>query len=173
LLESNRGHNGAKEQEWHSSISWQIAKLRWFCSLSTHFRFFFSGFTIWIPLGRLNNVAAVRSQDTGRRLVTVTLIQSVPWTIGLCFSLLHFRRPYPDWLYDWLVISYGLLFIGQIRAWWIPYLFRPEPERAARYQIMFGKTHSFLPPRNGMVPNTAHILLHLATAATLIVLLMK
>ena len=131
----------------------------------------------WIPLGRLNDVAAVRSQDTRGRLVTVTLIQSVPWTIGLCFSLLHFRRPYPDWLYDWLydwlVISYGLLFIGQIRAWWIPYLFRPEPERAARYQIMFGKTYSFLPPRNGMVPNTAHILLHLATAATLIVLLIK
>ena len=127
----------------------------------------------WIPLGRLNDVAAVRSQDTGRRLVTVTLIQSVPWTIGLCFSPLHFRRPYPDWLYDWLVISYGLLFIGQIGAWWIPYLFRPEPERAARYQIMVGKTHYFLPPRNGMVPNTAHILLHLATAATLIVLLMK
>jgi hypothetical protein len=38
---------------------------------------------------------------------------------------------------------------------------------------MFGKTYSFLPVRNGMVPNTAHILLHLATAATLIVLLMK
>jgi hypothetical protein len=127
----------------------------------------------WIPLGRLNDVAAVRNQDTTRRLVTVTLIQSVPWTIGLCFSLLHFRRPYPDWLYGWLVISYGLLFIGQIRAWWIPYLFRPEPERAAGYQIMFGKTHSFLPRRNGMVPNTAHILLHLTTAATLIVLLMK
>ena len=123
----------------------------------------------WIPLGRLNDVAAVRSQDTRRRLVTVTLIQSLPWTIGLCFSLLHFRRPYPDWL----VISYGLLCIGQIRAWWIPYLFRPEPKRAARYQIMFGKTHSFLPPRNGMVPNTAHILLHMATATTLIVLLVK
>ena len=88
----------------------------------------------WIPLGRLNDVAAVRSQDTGRRLVTVTLIQSVPWTIGLCFSVLNFRQPYPDWLYDWLVISYGLLFIGQIRAWWIPYLFRPEPERVVRYQ---------------------------------------
>jgi hypothetical protein len=54
----------------------------------------------WIALGRLNDVAAVHSQDTGRRLVTVTLIQSVPWTIGLCFTLLHFRRPYPDWLYD-------------------------------------------------------------------------
>ena len=126
----------------------------------------------WIPFARLNDVAAVRSQDTRRRLVTVTLIQSVPWTIGLCFSLLHFGRAYPDWLYDWLVISYSLLFVGQIRAWWIPYLFRPEPLRAARYQIMFGKTHSFLPMRNGMVPNTAHILLHLATAATLVVLLL-
>jgi hypothetical protein len=127
----------------------------------------------WIPLGRLNDVAAVHSQDTTRRLVTVTLIQSVPWTLGLYFSLSHWRQPYPGWLYDWLLISYSLLFIGQIRAWWIPYLFRPEPERAARYQIMFGNTHSFLPPRNGMVPNTAHILLHLSTAATLICLLVK
>jgi hypothetical protein len=53
------------------------------------------------------------------------------------------------------------------------YLCRPKPERAARYQIMLGKTHSFLPPRNGIVPNTAHFLLHLATAATLIVLFLK
>jgi hypothetical protein len=127
----------------------------------------------WIPLGRLNDVAAVRSQDSIGRLVSVTLIQSVPWTIGLYFSLLHLRQPYPGWLYDWLLVSYSLLFIGQIRAWWIPYLFRPEAERAARYQIMFGNTHSFLPPRNGMVPNTAHILLHMATAATLICLLVK
>jgi len=126
----------------------------------------------WIPLGRLNDVAAVRSQDTTGRLVSVTLIQSVPWTIGLCFSLLHWRQPYPGWLYDWLMVSYTLLFLGQIRAWWIPYLLRPEPTRAARYQIMFGNTHSFLPSRNGMVPNTAHILLHLATAATLIFLLL-
>src|SRR5580693_6545988 len=59
----------------------------------------------WIPLGRLNDVAAVRRLDTRGRLVTVTLIQSVPWTIELCFSLLYFKRPYPDWLYDWLVIS--------------------------------------------------------------------
>jgi hypothetical protein len=121
----------------------------------------------WIPLGRLNDVAAVRSQDTTRRLVTVTLIQSVPWTIGLGFSVLHFGQPYPRWLYDWLLISYGLLLAGQIRAWWIPYLFRAEPVRAARYRVMFGNTISFLPLRNGMVPNTAHILLHLGTAVTL------
>jgi hypothetical protein len=124
----------------------------------------------WIPLGRLNDVAAVRSQDTTQRLIIVTLVQSVPFTIGLIFSALSFGRPYPHWLLMWLWISYGLLFAGQMRAWWVPYLLRPEPERAARYRILFGGTHSFLPRRNGLVPNTAHILLHLATASTLVAL---
>ncbi len=127
----------------------------------------------WVPLGRLNDVAAVRAQDSLRRLVVVTLVQSVPFTIGLAFSLLYVRQAFPHWLVSWLWISYGLLLIGQIQAWWIPYLIRAEPERAARYRKMFGKTHSFLPQRNGIVPNTAHILLHAATAATLIVLLVK
>jgi hypothetical protein len=125
----------------------------------------------WVPLGRLNDVKAVRSQDTVSRLIVVTLIQSGPFTIGLLFSLLYFGRLYPHWLYLWLWISYSVIFLGQIRAWWIPYLFRAEPERAARYQIMFGNTHHFLPTRNGLVPNTAHIMLHLATAATLVALI--
>jgi hypothetical protein len=127
----------------------------------------------WFPLGRLNDVSAVRSQDTTLRLVVVTLIQSVPFTIGLAFSLLYLRQPYPRWLYLWLCISYGIIFVGQLRAWWIPYLLRPEPERAARYQIMFGKTLRFLPVRNGLAPNTAHVLLHLATAAALFILLVN
>lgn len=124
----------------------------------------------WLPLGRLNDVNAVRSQDTAFRLIVVTLIQSVPFTVGLLFSLLYFGRLYPHWLYMWLWISYSVMFVGQIRAWWIPYLFRAEPERAARYRIMFGNTHRFLPTRNGLAPNTAHIMLHLATAATLVAL---
>ena len=124
----------------------------------------------WVPLGRLNDVKAVRSQDTPLRLVLVTLIQSVPFTIGLLICLAYWGRMYPHWVYMWLWISYVTMLLGQIRAWWIPYLFRAEPRRAARYQIMFGNTHSFLPPRNGLVPNTAHILLHLATAATLVAL---
>jgi hypothetical protein len=124
----------------------------------------------WVPLGRLNDVAAVRRQDTLQRLVIVTFVQSVPWTIGLIFSAKYFGHAYPDWLVTWLWVTYTLLFLGQLRAWWVPYLVKAEPARAQRYQQMFGNTHSFLPPRNGMVPNTAHILLHLATAATLVVL---
>jgi hypothetical protein len=137
------------------------------------FQVFFLWVHDWIPLGRLNDVAAVRGQDTFWRLVRVTLIQSVPFTIGLFFSVRHFRGPWPGWLTYWLWISYGILLAGQVRAWWVPYLLKPDPPRAKRFEKMFGNTHSFLPRRNGMVPNTAHILLHLATAATLAALFVR
>jgi hypothetical protein len=42
------------------------------------FQVLFLWFHDWIPLGRLNDVTAVRRQDTLIRLVLVTLIQSVP-----------------------------------------------------------------------------------------------
>lgn len=127
----------------------------------------------WIPLGRLNDISAVRSEDTSLRLTIVTLIQSMPFTIGLIFSAKYFGYPYPSWLAKWLWISYGILLGGQLRAWWVPYFGKAEPKRAERYRRMFGKTHSFLPQRNGIAPNTAHVLLHLATAATLVVLFMR
>jgi hypothetical protein len=137
------------------------------------FQVLFLWFHDWIPLGRLNDVTAVRRHDTLARLVLVTLIQSVPFTIGLVYSARYFGQPYPGWLDKWLWISYGVLFVGQMRAWWVPYLLKPEPARAERYRKMFGNTHSFLPRRNGIAPNTAHILLHLATAGTLLCLLVK
>lgn len=124
----------------------------------------------WVPLPPFNDVAAVRRADPLARLVRITLIQSVPFTAGLAFSALSYGRPYPHWLRLWLWISYGVLFAGQLRAWWVPYLLHAEPRRAARYRLMFGRTHSFLPVRHGVVPNTAHLTLHLATAATLAVL---
>lgn len=126
----------------------------------------------WVPLGRLNDVAAARRQDGTSRLVAITLIQSVPYTLGLGFTAHFLGGHWPGWVRNWLWISYGLLLVGQLRAWWVPYLLQPDPVRAERYRILFGRTHTFLPVRNGMVPNTAHILLHVATLATLIVLAM-
>ncbi len=124
----------------------------------------------WLPLGPLNDTRAVRRQYAWPALVRTTLIQSLPFTVGLVFSALAWGRPYPTWLWIWLWVSYVVLFLGELRAWWVPYLLAREPERAARYQRMFGSTHAFLPKRNGIVPNTLHCLLHLATAATLGVL---
>jgi hypothetical protein len=124
----------------------------------------------WIPLGTLNNVKAVREANPNGKLLTATLISLVPFAAGLAGSAIYFGRAYPHWLSWWLWISYGILFYGELKAWWIPYFFRLEPERAARYQIMFGTTHAFLPERNGIRPNTLHAILHAATVALLVIL---
>ena len=78
----------------------------------------FVGVHDWIPLGRLNDVAAVRSQDTLLRFAVVTLVQSVPWIIGPCSSVpgtsVSPFRP-------GLICGCGLLMLcsspAQLRAW--------------------------------------------------------
>ncbi len=41
----------------------------------------------WIPLGRLNNVAAARSENPGGGLFWTTVISTVPYAIGLAGSV--------------------------------------------------------------------------------------
>jgi hypothetical protein len=127
----------------------------------------------WIPLGRLSNLAAIRGEDPLGRRIFVTLLPAIPAAIGLYFSARYFAQPYPPWLGMLLWITYGLFFLGLLRAWWIPYLFVSDPERAARYQILFDGTHTFMPRRNGIAPDTLHVLFHLATVATLVMLFVR
>lgn len=124
----------------------------------------------WIPLGSLNDLKAVRAANPSSKLIAGTLISLIPFAIGLAASVMHFGQAYPSWLIWWLWISYGLLFFGELQAWWIPYFFGAEPDRMVRYQGMFGATHAFLPPRNGIRVNTLHVVLHAATLATLVLL---
>lgn len=127
----------------------------------------------WVRLGRLNNLAAIRNQDTLQHRVFVTLLPGVPAAIGLFFSAKCFGQSYPHWLEMLLWVTYGVLLLGMLRAWWIPYLVLPDKERAARYQIIFANTHTFLPRRNGMAPDTLNTLLHLVTMATVLALFMR
>jgi hypothetical protein len=124
----------------------------------------------WIPLGRLNDPKAVRATISGRKLLATTLISTAPFAFGLAASAVYLGRPYPRCLLLWIGISYAILFLGELQAWWVPYFFRAQPERAARYQAMFGGTHAFLPVRNGIRPNTLHLILHIGTLAILVVL---
>lgn len=124
----------------------------------------------WVPLGRWNNIAAARSENPGGRLLWTTIISTAPYLIGLVFSIRDFGHAYPNWLMMWLWISYVLLFLGALRAWWIPYLVVPDPARAARYRVMFANTASFLPERNGITPNALHVVFHVSVLATLVLL---
>ena len=125
----------------------------------------------WVPLGSLNDVKAVQAADSTIRLLTVTVLSTLPFAIGLAGSIYdaHNARLH-GWLFWWLWISYVAALYGLLRAWWIPYLFVPNPKRAARYQSMFGRTHAFLPAHNGIRPNTLHVILHLVIVAIVVLL---
>ena len=124
----------------------------------------------WVPIPPLNDVRAVQAQNSTAQLVWGTIISSLPFTLGFAFSLLWLHRAYPPWVWGWLWISNVLLLLGAVHAWWLPYLIRPEPQRAARYRAMFAHTHAFLPERNGIIPNTLHCALHAIIIGILITL---
>jgi hypothetical protein len=126
----------------------------------------------WVPLGRLSNLTAVRGENPGSRLWVATLVSTAPFAVGLAATAFYFytRGIFPGWVRWWVWISYGLLFVGELRAWWIPYFFGTTPERTARAKGMFEGTYAFLPERHGLRPDTLHVILHVVTAATLVVL---
>ena len=125
----------------------------------------------WVPLGRFNNVAAVRGVDSPGKRILSTLISALPFLLVFVFCCNYASaRVWPGWVVSWLWWAYGLLFAGEIVAWWVPYFGHAQPARAARYQAMFGGTHALLPERNGITPNTLHLVLHAATLAVLVLL---
>ncbi len=124
----------------------------------------------WIPLGRLTNRNAIAEADSFLRRVWTTLLSGLPFAIGLAFSLRTVEGQFPGWLMIWLWVSYGLLFAGELRAWWLPYLLWNEPARAARYRTRFSGTLRFLPERHGIAPDAIHTVLHASTVATLLLL---
>lgn len=126
----------------------------------------------WAPLPPWNDVAAARRRDGASKLAFITVASAAPFTLGLIFSLAYRHVPLPIWVLAWLWGTYGLLFAGALRAWWWPYLIGSDQERTARRQELFGHTHRFLPPRNGLAPDTLHFAYHLLIATTLVVLAM-
>jgi hypothetical protein len=122
----------------------------------------------WIPLGKLNNVKGVRIAFPTGKLFWTTLLNFSPVAIGLGATAFYLGRAWPVWVFWWLWITYGLACYGSLKAWWIPYLFRPDPALAARYQTMYAGTHSFLPEHNGIRPNTLHLIFDIVTLAILI-----
>jgi hypothetical protein len=124
----------------------------------------------WVPLGRLNDVRAVQAADSRVRLVTVTILSTLPFAVGLIASVWYARPGFPEWLMWYLWISYGATIYGMFRAWWGPYLFYDDPARARRYESMFGRTLAFLPTRNGIRPNALHVMLHLVIVGIVVLL---
>ncbi len=123
----------------------------------------------WLPLGRLNDVGAVRAADSTARLVRITVVQSLPFTLLLAWSASRVGHPWHA-LWAWLFGAHAALFAGELKAWWIPYAVGTNAARTQRAREIFGGTHAFLPERHGIRPNTLHATLHAATLGTLVAL---
>jgi len=130
----------------------------------------FVGFHNWIPLGALNDRKGVRVAFPTPKLALVTLLNLTPSALGLAGCIVFFGRHFPAWLLWELWIFYGLAVYGSLKAWWIPYLFLRNEELVVRYRDMYANTHAFLPEKNGIRPNTLHVVFDLVTIGILIVL---
>ena len=130
----------------------------------------FVGLHNWIPLGMLNDRKGVRIAFPTTKLLLTTLLNLTPCAIGLVGTIVNFGHRLPAWLVWELWIFYGLAVYGSLKAWWIPYLLVPDQELAVRYRTMYANTHAFIPERNGMRPNTLHVVFDFVTLAILIVL---
>ena len=124
----------------------------------------------WVPVSPLNDIRAARRQHTLRALLLGTVVSSLFPSIGLTLSLFYLKSGWPRWLQICLLAVYGFLFVGELEAWWVPYLLWPQPKRAAQYEAMYGNTCAFLSPRNGIRINTLHFVLHAGTLGTLLIL---
>jgi hypothetical protein len=122
----------------------------------------------WIPLGHLNNVKCVRIEFPTVKLLLTTLLNFTPAAIGLGATIFYFGRNYPGWVFWFLWIFYGLACYGSFSAWWRPYFFGSHAKQIARYQTMYASTHSLLPERNDLRPNTLHLIFDIVTIAILI-----
>lgn len=120
----------------------------------------------WVPLGALNDVEAIKSQQTTSELLQITALNTLSILIVMVLAMAFIGKRYPIWAKLWLVIHLGFIAAGVIIAWWIPYFFGADQETIDRYDAMFGNTHAFLPEMNHITPNTIHVFFHLVLLVT-------
>jgi hypothetical protein len=125
----------------------------------------------WIPLGRLSNLPAVQSIDSKSRLLWTTALSTLPYALGLAFSIARFPQ-WPMWLNIWLEWMYTISIVTILFAWWIPYLSPSDSARAERYRTRFAGTLSFLPKRHGFAPDALHTVYHATVLATVLLLIL-
>ncbi len=114
----------------------------------------------WVHLPPLTDVHELKKHHS----ITDRLITSIIFAITIATPLLLtilYRSSLPLWVIITLVLIYGMISLGTVFSWWIPYLFgSPAQHKTAFAEYRF--THRFLPARDdNVIPNTFHVILHL------------
>ncbi len=123
----------------------------------------------WLPLGRWNDLAALRSQRSLRARAIASL--SMGLLAGIALYLNWTQSPNPSHgtrLYTLLL--YAFMLAGLLRAWWLPYWFGIglSSKRVDEYKGMFGNTVTWFPVRNGITVNALHTVWHVTDMVTVV-----
>lgn len=122
---------------------------------------FFMTFHDWVHLPPLTDIRELEKHSTFvGRLINSTLLFFLIF-IPL-FLTWYYQNSFPQWTLIIIALFYGLLSLGTILTWWIPYFFGSYSEEHKQGFVGYKNTHHFLPAiGDHVIPNTFHVLLHL------------
>lgn len=114
----------------------------------------------WVEIRPLTDIRALAAQHTIKDRMSASAIYSIIVLIPLLLTVWY--QPILPYAARWcIVIMYGLLTLGTIASWWIPYIFGSSVHHKEGF-AEYRNTHTFLPRRgDNVVPNTLHCILHL------------
>jgi hypothetical protein len=121
---------------------------------------FFMTFHDWVHLPPLTDIRELEKHSSQKgRLISSAIFFLIVF-IPLLLTILY-RNSFPVWALITIATSYGLLTVGTIFSWWVPYFFGSSEKHKADF-AEYRNTHHFLPARSdNVIPNTFHVILHI------------
>lgn len=122
--------------------------------------FFLMTFHDWVHLPPLTDIAELEKHSSFWGRVLNSVIFAL-WIIITLVLTVQYAPELPTWVMVVLITFYGLLTLGTLFSWWLPYFFGSSAAHKKAF-IEYKNTHHFLPARgDNVVPNTFHVILHL------------
>lgn len=153
-----------------------ISKAEWVLFILQGYMVLFLALHDWVKIGPFTDPDGFDNANTLKEAILQTVGNTLPILFSFLLAIMFAGKTYPLAARIYLMLVYPIYLFGEFQAWWLPYFFgktigRDFEETVARYQVMFGETHAFLPEMNGIVVNTAHVFLHSATMTSFFIFL--
>jgi hypothetical protein len=113
-----------------------------------------------MPLYPWNDVA----KYTRKELVLETAVNGI--TMGLAVICLFSNKP--GFSHHYPLVFFPLLLLGEALSWWVPFVFPSERHRKL-YDSHFSRTFKFFSVAGKPTPDANHVVLHLLTVFSAIV----
>ena len=123
-----------------------------------------------VPLGRWNNLGQRVPRPVGV-VVRHTVLNTVT---GLVPTVLAWRSLGAHGFATArlvILVVVCMLLLGAFSSWWLPWMRGTGPERTRELAAMTDGTLSFVPERNGIMPNAIHSVIHLLALASFVLVI--